>query len=86
MIAKKVARALRMGGFYIVLEFVRDENLRKGDHLGALLDLYFSATSRGGTFSVPEITAWQKDAALVPLKTIYLRTIPRHIQQVAVKV
>jgi SAM-dependent methyltransferase len=85
-IAKKVARGLRKGGFYVILEFVRDENHREGDHLGALLDLYFSATSRGGIFSLQEIIQWQKDAALVPLKTIRLRTVPRHIQQIAVKV
>ena len=86
MIAKNVARALRTGGFYIILEFVRDEHLREGDHLGALLDLYFSSTSRGGTFSIQEIIQWQKDAALVPMKSISLRTVPRHILQVAVKV
>lgn len=85
-IAKKVARGLRKGGFYVILEFVRDKNHREGDHLGALLDLYFSSTSQGGTFSLEEITQWQKDAALVPLKTIRLRSVPGHIQQVAVKV
>lgn len=84
-IAKKVARGLRKGGFYVIVEFIRDEHLREGDHLGALLDLYFSATSDGGTFSLQEIIQWQKDAALAPLKTIRLRTVPGHIQQVAVK-
>lgn len=86
MIAKKVAHALRRGGFYIILEFVRDAHRREGDHLGALLDLYFSSTSRGGTFSIQEIIDWQKHAALMPMKSISLRTVPRHILQVAVKV
>ena len=47
---EKVARALRMGWFNIIFEFVRGENLWKEDHLGALLDLYFSATSRWKLF------------------------------------
>lgn len=85
MIANKVTKALRPGGFSIILDFVRDDGPREGDHIGALLDLYFSLTSCGGTFRVQEIIQWQKDAGLMPMKTIWLRTAPGHVLLVGVK-
>lgn len=83
--AKKVYHALRPGGVYIIQDFIRDDRPKKGDHLGALLDLYFAATSQSGTWSVEEIRSWQQEAGLVPKKTVWLRTVPRHAQQVAMK-
>lgn len=84
-LAKKVYKALRPGGVYIVQDFIRDDSPKKGDHLGGLLDLYFAATSQSGTWSVKDITNWQKEAGLIPKKTIWLHTVPRHAQLVAMK-
>ncbi len=85
MLAKKAAKALRPGGVYIVQDFIRDDTPKEGDHLGALLDLYFAATSQSGTWSVAEINSWQQEAGLVIKKPVWLRTVPRHAQVVAVK-
>lgn len=84
-IAKKAYRALRPGGYYIIQDFIRNQEPKKGDHLGALLDLYFAATSQSGTWSVEEISNWQKATGFVHKKTVWLRTMPGHAQVVAMK-
>ena len=82
----RIARALRPRGVLVVQEFMRDRRPRAGDHLGALLDLFFAATSESGTWSVEEIADWQRAAGLEPQKPVWLRAVPRHAQQVARKV
>ena len=82
---QRIARALRPGGVLVVQEFMRKQRPQVGDHLGALLDLFFAATSESGTWSVEEIAEWQRVAGLKPQKPIWLRSVPRHAQQVAKK-
>ena len=82
---RRIARALRPGGVLVVQEFMRNQRPHAGDHLGALLDLFFAATSESGTWSVKEITDWQRAAGLKPQRPIWLRSVPRHAQQVARK-
>lgn len=84
-LVQRIARALRPGGVLVVQEFMRNPRPQAGDHLGALLDLYFAATSESGTWSVQEIADWQRAAGLQPRKPIWLRSMPRHAQQVARK-
>ena len=84
-LAQKIARSLRPGGVYIVQDFIREAKPTQGDHLGALLDLFFAATSQSGTWSVEEIRYWQQQGGLIPKKTVWLRTVPRHAQVVAMK-
>ncbi|WKN33142.1 methyltransferase [Porifericola rhodea] len=83
-LASRIYEALKPGGHFIIQDYVRDERVRKGDHL-ALLDLYFAATSRSGTWSVKEMAGWQKQAGFKASKTIWLRSIPRHAQVVGKK-
>lgn len=85
LLAQRIFRALKPGGYYIIQEFVRSDQPHAGDHL-ALLDLYFAATSQSGTWSVREMSAWQKNAGFTPYKKIWLRSIPRHAQVVGKKV
>lgn len=85
LLAQRIFRALTPGGYYIIQEFVREDKIRKGDHL-ALLDLYFAATSQSGTWSVKEMSGWQKKAGFKPYKTVWLRSIPRHAQVVGKKI
>jgi SAM-dependent methyltransferase len=75
-LAGRVARALRPGGVYAIAEAVRPEDPRKAGQIGALLDFYFALTSQSGTWSVPEMAGWQKDAGLSPMAAIFLRTLP----------
>ena len=84
-LARRVARALRPGGVFIVQEFMRNPHPHSGDHLGALLDLFFAATSESGTWSAEEIADWQRAAGLTPQPPIRFRSMPRHAQQVGRK-
>lgn len=80
----RVARALKPGGVFVVLELVRGTERGRGQ-VGALLDLYFALTSRSGTWSCEEIAGWQREAGLVPRRPIRLRTVPGAVELVAVK-
>ena len=84
-LTKRIAHALRPGGVLVIQEFARNRHPHRGDHLGALLDLFFAAISESGTWPVDEIADWQRAAGLKPQKPIWLRSMPRHAQQVAQK-
>lgn len=75
-LARRVARALRPGGFYIISDLIRPSEPGKGGQVGAFMDLFFALTSEAGTWSFDELAAWQRDAGLEPQKPIRLRTGP----------
>ena len=83
--ARRVARALKPGGVFVILEVLRPSSPQDGGQIGALLDLYFALTSQSGTWSIEEMSAWQRDAGLTPRKPIHLRTMPGAAEIVAVK-
>lgn len=88
LLAMRVAQALRFDGIYVVQDFARPETPRDIERMGAgaLLDLYFGATSAGGTWSVAEIVHWQRAiGGLRPVDPIWLRSLPGVMQQPAVK-
>jgi 2-polyprenyl-3-methyl-5-hydroxy-6-metoxy-1,4-benzoquinol methylase len=82
---KRIARALRPGGAVVVQDLVRRGSPTQGGQLGALLDLYFALTSQAGTWSVAEMTAWQRDAGLRTRAPVLLRSMPGGVQQAAIK-
>src|SRR5687767_1126709 len=75
-LAKKIARALKPNGIYAIGEFKRQSKPGEGGVIGATTGLYFSLTSSSGTWSVPEIEGWQKNAGLKIEKAIKLMSIP----------
>jgi SAM-dependent methyltransferase len=81
----RVARALKPGGVFIVLELVRPARPGATGQVGALLDLYFALTSQAGTWSIDEIAGWQRDAGLRVGRPIRLRTVPGAVEVVATK-
>ena len=81
----RVARALKPGGVFAIVEMIRPRSPRDAGQVGALLDLYFALTSQSGTWSVEEMSAWQRDAGLIPRRPIRLRTVPGAAEVVAVK-
>jgi SAM-dependent methyltransferase len=83
--ARRVARALRPGGLFVVLEMIRPATPQQAGQVGALLDLYFALTSQSGTWSIDEIAGWQRDAGLAPVKPIRLRTVPGAVEVAASK-
>jgi SAM-dependent methyltransferase len=84
-LAKRIARALRPGGIFVIQELYRPASPREAGQIGALLDLYFALTSEAGTWSFEEMAGWQREAGLRPLKPIKLMTAPGNGQQSAVK-
>lgn len=86
-LAARVATALRPGGVYVIQDLARPADAREARRarLGALLDLYFGATSDGGTYEIAAMRAWQIGAGLRPNRVRWLRTLPGLVQQTAVK-
>jgi 2-polyprenyl-3-methyl-5-hydroxy-6-metoxy-1,4-benzoquinol methylase len=84
-LAKRVARALRPGGVFVIQELYRQESPKQAGQIGALLGLYFALTSESGTWSFEEMAGWQREAGLVPRKPIKFMTAPGNGQQAAVK-
>ncbi|MDF1522911.1 MAG: class I SAM-dependent methyltransferase, partial [Trueperaceae bacterium] len=87
LLARRVAEALRLGGVYVVQDVARPADAREARRarLGALLDLFFGASSDGGTCAVAEMRAWQAAAGLTPRPVRWMRTLPGLVQQAAIK-
>ena len=83
-LARRVARALRPGGVFAIVEIVRRESPTEGGQIGALLNLYFALTSESGTWSFEEMAAWQREAGLKPKRPVRLRRSPGFGIQIAV--
>jgi SAM-dependent methyltransferase len=80
---RRVARALRPGGLFVILEMIRPASPSDAGQAGALLDLYFALTSQSGTWSVEEMSVWQREAGLTPQKPVVLRTVPGAVEVMA---
>lgn len=75
-LAKKVAAALKPNGIYAIGEFLRQSKPGEGGVIAATTGLYFSLTSSSGTWSLPEIEAWQKAAGLKIEKPVVPMSLP----------
>jgi 2-polyprenyl-3-methyl-5-hydroxy-6-metoxy-1,4-benzoquinol methylase len=84
-LVQRIARALRPGGVCVIVEMVRTQSPGSAGQVGALLDLYFALTSQSGTWSIEQMSGWQRDAGLVPQNTVRLRTVPGAAEIVAIK-
>jgi SAM-dependent methyltransferase len=84
-LARRVARALRPGGVFVIYEIVRRETPDEGGQIGALFDLYFALTSESGTWSFAEMASWQRDAGLMPRRGARMRTSPGFGLQIGIK-
>jgi SAM-dependent methyltransferase len=75
-LARRVTRALTPGGIYSVGEFLKAAAPGEGGTVAATLDLYFALTSASGTWSLGEITSWQREAGLTPHSPIQFPSLP----------
>lgn len=75
-LAARIARALRPGGVYAVLDEFRPRTAKDAGQVGALLEFYFALTSQSGTWAVEEIADWQRQAGLDPRRPVRFRTAP----------
>jgi SAM-dependent methyltransferase len=72
----RIARGLKPGGVCVVIDMLRPASPEKAGGMAAVLDLYFAATSRSGTWPLATMQSWQRDAGLRVEKPIHLRTLP----------
>jgi SAM-dependent methyltransferase len=84
-LAARVARALRPGGVYAILDAFRAERPGEAGQLPALLEFYFALTSQSGTWTPEEMADWQRSAGLEPKRPIRFRTTPGGGIQAAIK-
>jgi 2-polyprenyl-3-methyl-5-hydroxy-6-metoxy-1,4-benzoquinol methylase len=75
-LAMRVARALRPGGVYAILDEFRPRTAKAAGQIGALLEFYFALTSQSGTWAPEEMAAWQQAAGLAPRRPMRFRTVP----------
>lgn len=71
LLVARAADALRPGGRMVILEALRPTPGR-GGQMGAFFDLYFGLTSESGTWTLPEMAAWQTAAGLQPRSQPFL--------------
>ena len=75
-LAKKIERALKPGGIFIIGEFIRSDKPGEGGAVAATSGLYFSVISASGNWSEAEMQWWQKNAGLKNEKAVTTMTIP----------
>jgi 2-polyprenyl-3-methyl-5-hydroxy-6-metoxy-1,4-benzoquinol methylase len=76
-VAKKVKRALRPGGIYTIMEFIRQDKIQKdGDMIGAMGNLFFLLSSTTGLWSQPEIASWMTNAGLSGIESKSFLSLP----------
>jgi SAM-dependent methyltransferase len=73
---RRIAGALKPGGVCVLLDTLRPSSPEGPGGVGAVLDLYFAATSRSGTWPLATMESWQRDAGLTVGNPIHLRTLP----------
>jgi SAM-dependent methyltransferase len=76
VLTRRVARALRPGGVFAVLEVPRPRAPGAAGQAGALLDLLFGFLSGSGTWSIEEIQSWQRESGLQVQRPFALRRMP----------
>lgn len=84
-LARRIARALKPGGMWIIQDGVRERRRRSERMAAAVGDLYFALTSASGFWSFGEMAAWQAQAGLLPRRPIHLLTAPGQGLQIATK-
>jgi SAM-dependent methyltransferase len=86
-LARRVARALKPGGTFVIQEPARAESPGRLGQIPALLGLYFAMQSRPDvrTWTVGEMAGWQRSAGLKVRRAKPLRTAPGWVQQTAMR-
>jgi hypothetical protein len=84
-LAKRIARALRVGGIFVLQEAIRPSSPHRAGQTGTLLGLYFALQSKLDvtSWTTADMRRWQTEAGLALLKTRRLQTAPGWVQQSA---
>jgi SAM-dependent methyltransferase len=84
-LAARVARALKPGGIYAIIDAFRPAGPNDAGQIGALMEFYFALTSQSGTWTPAEMASWQRDAGLRPSRPMKFRMTPGAGAQVGTK-
>ena len=84
-LTERVARALRPGGIFAIIEAFRPTSPKDAGQMGALLEFYFALTSESGTWTPEEMAGWQREAGLRPRRPVRFRNAPGVGAQIASK-
>jgi 2-polyprenyl-3-methyl-5-hydroxy-6-metoxy-1,4-benzoquinol methylase len=84
-LAVRVARALKPGGLYAIVDAFRPARPNDAGQIGALMEFYFALTSQSGTWTPQEMASWQRDAGMRPARPMRFRTVPGVGAQIAAK-
>jgi SAM-dependent methyltransferase len=84
-LARRVFRALRPGGIFVIGDLERSLAPRTGGALGSTMDLYFALVSTSGVWSLARMRRWQSMAGLVPCAVIRVPKMPGFVVQVGRK-
>ena len=84
-LAVRVARALKPGGIYAIIDAFRPARPNDAGQIGALMEFYFALTSQSGTWTAKEMAGWQRDAGLRPTRAMRFRMAPGAGAQIAAK-
>jgi ubiquinone/menaquinone biosynthesis C-methylase UbiE len=79
-VSRKVARALKPGGYFLIHEFLRPNPKKNMDMIGAILDLFFNLSSTSGNWSKEELIGFQTQAGLKHVKVKSFLTLPGYVQ------
>jgi 2-polyprenyl-3-methyl-5-hydroxy-6-metoxy-1,4-benzoquinol methylase len=81
-LAKRIARALRPGGIFVIQEAERSSSPGKAGQTGTLLGLYFALQSKSDvtSWTMADMRSWQTEAGLKPLRARHLQTAPGWVQ------
>lgn len=80
LVASKVFKALKPGGYFTILEVLRPTNIgRNNDMLSAVGDFFFAMSSTSGLWSLSEIQHWQQQAGLKHYSRKSFITIPGYV-------
>lgn len=86
-LARRVARALRPGGVFVIQEPARSDRPGRAGQIPALLGLYFAMQSQPDvrTWTVEEMADWQRSSGLTVRRAKPLRSAPGWVLQAAVR-
>lgn len=75
-VTRQVARALKPGGVFAVIDFQRPTRPRGVGQTPALMNLFFGLVNRSGAWTSDELAGWQREAGLVPGKPLRIKRLP----------
>jgi ubiquinone/menaquinone biosynthesis C-methylase UbiE len=85
-VSKKIARALKKGGYFIIHEFLRPRVSQNMEITATVMDLFFSLSSTGGNFGAAAYIDFQERSGLKHIAIKKFMTIPGLVQVIAQKI